>query len=321
MAGFSASNAIGTGFRLIARHPLAVLAWALAYVVLGVLPQLAVMGTVLPDMFGFYRDALRNAPEAGESFDMGRMLALQGRMMMLQPLMLISQLVMHAVLLGAIYRAVLTPQDSRFGYLRLSRRELWLGLTLAVFVVALMLMMFVVMIPLVVGGVLTAVAAERGGGGAGASGLVIGLLAIAACVAILWVALRLSLALPMSYDQSRFVLYESWALTRGHALKMFLVALALVVIVWLIEALLGGVVAGALIGYVAQGGGFAALADKGPGELIRMFGPWLVVLGPLLAILAACLYAIWAAPLAEIYRELTGGAEPAPPAATAAAVA
>ena len=95
MAGFSASDAIGSGFRIIARHPLALLAWAGAYLVLGVLPQLLIVGTVMPDLFGFYRDALRNAPEAGEHVDMGRMMALQGRMMMLQPLMLISQLI-HA---------------------------------------------------------------------------------------------------------------------------------------------------------------------------------------------------------------------------------
>ena len=35
--------------------------------------------------------------------------------------------------------------------------------------------------------------------------------------------LRLSLALPMSFAQRRFRLYESWDLTRGQAGKMFLV--------------------------------------------------------------------------------------------------
>ena len=46
-----------------------------------------------------------------------------------QPLIMVGSLVLRAVLGAAVYRAVLTPEDDAWGYLRLGMRELWVGAT------------------------------------------------------------------------------------------------------------------------------------------------------------------------------------------------
>ena len=227
-------------------------------------------------------------------------------MMTLQPIIWLFTIVTHTLLVGAIYRAVLQPQDSRFGYLRLSRQELWLGLTILVFYILMILMVVAAVIPLAV---VAAVAGGDNGGAGGATTLVIMLLAVVACVAVVWVMLRLSLAVPMSFAQSRFLPVESWSLTRGHAFKMFLVALALVVIVWLLELVLVGSFWGAIIGQALGGGSWQALLDMPPAEIARRVGPLIAGLAIVGSVLGMAVYAIIVAPWASIYAQLTAAPE------------
>ena len=242
---------------------------------------------------------------AGGSPDVGAMMGLQGRMMTVQPIILLITVVAHTLLIGAVYRAVLQPTESRFGYLRVGRQELWLGLTLLVFYVVMMLLVVVAVIPVAI---TSSIIGLTSSGGVGSGVLIGALLGLVVCVAVVWVLLRLSLALPMSFAQSRFVLPESWALTRGHTFKMFLVALALVVIVWLLELVLGGLFAGAMLGQVLGAGGWEALADMPPGEIVRRLGPLLAGFAVVGSILGMAVYAVLVAPWASIYAQFT--AEP-----------
>lgn len=307
MKGFSATDAIGSGFRLIRREPVALLVWSLAYLVLGVLPSMAAMASLLPDMVALYQDTARRTLEGVTAPNADLAMAMQSKMTVVQPLIWLAMIASQTVLTGAIYRAVLQPEDRRYFYLRLSRQELWLVLTWLVLLALLFIMIFVLVIPIAIGAAAMAAAARHSAGGAGAAGLVLGLIGVAGCAAIVWVLVRLSLAPLMSFAQRRFLLSESWSLTRGQALKMFLVMLALVVTVWVLEMVLLGL--GGLVGLAGFPGGWRALLDTPPAELARKLRPWIVIWSLVAAPLGVAIYTLFAAPLAEIYKQLT--AEPA----------
>src|SRR6185312_12182319 len=61
MDGFSVGKAIGAGFRLIGRHPAAVLVWMLVYLAIGVLPHLGVMALILPQWMGMMQEIASSA--------------------------------------------------------------------------------------------------------------------------------------------------------------------------------------------------------------------------------------------------------------------
>ena len=180
MAGFSAGEAISSGFRLIGRHPAAVLWWAGAYLLLGALPLALAFWSVGPDLIALYQQMGREAALGGAHHaDMASMMALQSRMAVLQPVTLLSSLVSHAVLIGAIYRGVLHPEESRFGFVRFSSRELWLGLVMAVLYVGMFVALFAAAIFVAIPLAIVGFAARAAGGGAMA-GLLCFLLVLAA---------------------------------------------------------------------------------------------------------------------------------------------
>ena len=126
---------------------------------------------------------------------------------------------------------------------------------------------------------------------------------------MLWVGLRLSFALPMSFSAPGFRLYESWGATRGLALKMFLVTLAFVVIVWLTEIAILAVVLG-LVGGVA---GLQTVASwmQHPQFDLRTTMPFLVGGGLVAGLLSTAITTLIGAGWAEIYREAGPGEAPA----------
>lgn len=296
MKDFSASAAIMAGFRLIQREPLAFLAWAVLYAILGLGPQLGTMGQSL---------AMMTAMGAGG--DPQAFAAKAAPLQALQLVGMLSGLVAGTLVSAAIFRAVLRPEDRRFLYLRLGAGELWLGLTVIVMFVIYLVAVFAMALPILV----VAVAAAVAGGSAGASGAGAGLL-IAAPVfligfgVIVWGAVRLSVALPMSFAERNFRIPEAWKATKGHAGKIFGVALVLMLMFLALEALLGGA-------------GFAALLSLGSMEdLSRSLAANPAALfarvNPLVWVLVAAIWAVFstwsvtmlAAAWAEIYRALSG---------------
>ena len=267
--------------------------------------------SVGPDLIALYQQMGREAALGGAHHaDMASMMALQSRMAVLQPVTLLSSLVSHAVLIGAIYRGVLHPEETRFGFVRFSSRELWLGLVMAVLYVGMFVALFAAAIVVAIPVAIVGFAARAAGGGAMA-GLLCFLLVLAAIGVLVWLVLRLSLSLPLSFERNTFEIGESWSLTRGQAGKMFLVALAVVVIAWLAELTLITALVGGTIGFAAQGH-WAALADLPSRELFGRILPLVPVVIVVGSLIGAPLLAILCAPFADIYRQLTAaGGEPA----------
>ncbi|HEX5379893.1 MAG TPA: hypothetical protein VFW47_15050, partial [Phenylobacterium sp.] len=267
-----------------------------------VLPQALMIWPVLPDLMGFYREALQSAQAGGgaSATDSAEMARLQAEMSRFQPLQIASSIISMAVVNSAIYRAVLEPENSAFGYLRLGVQELWVCLVTIVFYVLMVLGVIGAMIPV---GVATMVAGQAG---SWMGGLVVFLLACGGVAAIIWVWLRLSLAAPMSFRERKFRLFESWALTRGQGWRLFAVVLALLAIMVAGEILLvilaSGLGAGAAMSHAGQ---IQAFLEHPPADWLARAAPWLAGIGVIYTVLMGVVFAIITAPFAEIYRQLT----------------
>jgi hypothetical protein len=304
MASISYARAVSAGFRVIGRKPWAVLAWAGAYLVLAALPLILIMSGVLPDVIATYRDAAHNLAH-GVAPDAAKFLALRSRMAGVQPLILVVQLVSHTILMGAIFRAVLEPEASKWGYLRVGRQELMLGLTTLVYVLVATILALTLLVPLGIAGAVGLTSAQHGNAPGPMAVPLLRLIELAGSGAIVWAMLRLSLALPMSFAQRRFVLYDSWSLTRGHAFKLFLVALTLVVLLTVCDLIATIGLRTLLIQKLAAAPSWRNLLLGSPVEVARRLTPIMVAIAAVGSLFGMAIYAVIIAPWAEIYRELT----------------
>jgi len=139
-------DAIMAGFRLIAREPRAFLAWTLVYAVTGLGPQ-ALSMVLNVNTFA--------AASSGQQPDPAALSQAMGSLQALQPFSLLAVLLNSILLYGAVFRAVLFPEERRFAYLRLGGRELWLVLTMialvAIFTVALIALILPIVLILGIG--------------------------------------------------------------------------------------------------------------------------------------------------------------------------
>ena len=104
---------------MVREHPTAVLIWAGAQLVVGVL-----MTVVMIVMAGPAMTQMLQSQANGAAQDPAESLRLLQQMGPLYLLLLPASLVIYGVIYGAMNRIVLRPQDSAFGYLRLGADEL-----------------------------------------------------------------------------------------------------------------------------------------------------------------------------------------------------
>ena len=309
MAGFSASTAILSGFRLIGRHPGMVLAWGLAYVAVALAPLLILFWGDLPTLLGLYSKIMQSlmagaAPPVNDP-DLARQ---QGLLVAFEVSQIGLNLLAVTLVSCAIYRAVLEPERKAFGYLRVGMQELW--------VLASMLALGVVLVAvLITSSVAVGLVGQAVGAGTWLGGLILFLASCGAVALVIWVALRLSMAAPMSFAQRRFRLAEAWPLTHGQGWRLFGVALGLAAMILLIQMVLA-----TLSQALGFGSAFARIDDlraflADPAAHLARMGPSLAGLVLMQVLVSALSFTLWAAPFAEIYRELSGaGPAPAKPA-------
>ena len=289
---FSATDAAFEGFRLVRRHPLTVVFWSLAY-----LAAFAIF-------FGLFASGLASIMAVTES--------LQGTEPTPADIEGLSQtyvaffavamplgLVLAAVLNAAVARAVIRPQDKAFGYLRLGIEELRvLAVTLVlalVFGVASIVLFAVV-------GVLAGLATAVNPG----LGVLVGVLTgLAAAVALGWAMVRLSLAVPITVAEGRIALFDSFGLTRGHALSLF----GMAVIAFIMTLLVGLLLSVVALPVTMMSGGveqLAALEGASTAEIFRTAGPAIAGFVIVNAIASALQQAAMQGPFAAAYLGLKG---------------
>ncbi len=308
MARFSVTEAATAGFGVIGRKPLAVVGWAVALALALMVPAVLCFLALGPEFQKLVQLAMTQrggdpSPEA-----MQQMMQAQSGMTAVNMLFWLWSSFVKAVFCAAVFRAVLTPGQSAWAYLRIGSREMWLTLLLLVEQVLAMIAIFVLVLLVVV---LTAIVAVGGGESGHMAAIATGCVgALIAFGVVFWVALRLSMAAPMTFVDNQFRLFESWGLTRGHGWRLLGVAVLIVVFILGLEILVGGVVVGVALG----GGALAALHGPGgletfmarpPLELLRDLWPWLMVFGTVMALFSAVVQALFYAPWAVIHRALT----------------
>lgn len=223
----SVGSILGGAFRLFTERPGAILAWALVYFAAAIAIALTV-SWIMTGSPAIVTDPAAFMPQ-GPS---GMHARFWKMLLVIYPV----SLVLTAVLLNAVFRAVLRPEDSSFASLRLGMDELrTIGLAILVVVVAmiamiilqLLLMLMVSFVGMVAGtGVVT-----------GLFGLALLLASVAGWV---WIWVRLSLLFPLTFHRRKISVDAAWALSRGRFWTLFgayLVAVLVVValglaIVW-----------------------------------------------------------------------------------------
>ncbi len=300
MATFSGGQALASGFRIIGRRPLAVLVWTLVYLVVALAPQALMAAAMWPQLQAMVAQQGADAVHAQSDAAMEQMLAFSGRFSAFQLIQLATSLAASTLLTGAIFRAVLEPDNKAWFYLRASRQELWLGFCIVTMWVVGFMLMFIAMIPIIIvtavfAGTSAAAGAEPGVGAALAM-LAMLLLTMAAAI---WLFLRFSLGLPMSFADSYFRLFDSWRLTAGQAGKMALVGIALSLIVFILQAVLIAVVLFAGYGLVEGKGApdFSAMT-------LAQAAPAIAIGAAVFAFVGVVVTVLFSAPLADIYRQL-----------------
>lgn len=271
------------------RAPQALLAWALAYAVFFVLfflvagPHLVTMMSLMKELEGKANPSIEEMQPLMQAY--GVMFAWG------VPLAIL----LGAVLNTAIARSVIRPEDKRFGYLRVGKDELRvLAVNVIVALITGLTAMAAFMVVSVAAGLAMTVPALW---------LVVILLSLAAVALIVWLSVRLSLAVPITFAERRIAVKESFALTRG----VFWPILGMGIIAWIMAvlvAVLGSAVAAPLSLLVGGMDRLAGLEGAGIAEMLRVAGPALAVSLVVNAILSAAQIAIMYAPFSAAYLHL-----------------
>ena len=304
--GFSASDAAFEGFRLVRRNPLALVAWALLYAVLSLASLFAMSNAIGPMIeWAEKAEALENASPKPTSAEVMAVFQQFGEVILSLSWLLPVSLVVSAMLMAAVARAVLNPRAGGFGYLRLGMDEL------RVLVVSVVLGLLLVCVWLVVCVLIGVLAAIAGASGANWLWLIVVLAGLAGVALIVWLAVRLSLAVPITVAENRFAFFDSFGLTRGRFWPLLGMALIAVVMVLVVQ-LLSSIVTMPLSMMTGQEmWSFGGAEDP---EVLRaaldISNPWVIASALAEAVIYALTVGVMYAPFAAAYRDIKGlGAE------------
>lgn len=289
---FSASDAAFEGFRVVRRHPMTVVWWAVAYVAffaiffaLAVGPLTSVMASV---------EALERSGEPSMAEAQALGMAYLALFAVAMPLGLLS----GAILNTAVARSVLQPEQSRFGYMRLGMDEIRvLGVTVVISIAMVIASMVTFGLIGVAAGLISVV-------GVPALWVLVVLLVLAGAAAMIWLLVRLSLVVPMTLDRRKFALAEAFALTKGRVfpiLGMAIIAFIMAILVSLLGLIIG------LPIQLAVGGGIEVLSAYDGQTLFQILSqaaPVLIGWSVLNAVFSALQLAVVYAPFSEAYRQL-----------------
>lgn len=297
---FSATDAAFEGFRIVRRNPLALLWWAALYAVISVAGLLA-MGLSADSWIAFLEmsEAMEGSeptPEQAMAL-LGTMGAAFAGFAWLLPL----QLAVTSILTAAVARAVVRPSERAFGHIRLSMDEV------RVFVVTLLLglSLFGVYLACILGiVVLGAIAAAIGQAWAGL--LVFAGIVAAVCL-LVWLAVRWSLAVPITVAERRIAVFDSFRLTRGRFWPLLGMAILAGVLAMVIGLLSLVVVAPlSLMTGLSAFGGMRGTDPTAMFEAYRTLNPWMLVSAVVNAAVYALTVGVVYAPFSAAWREIVG---------------
>jgi len=292
----SVGTIVGGAFRLVSERPAAVLAWTAIYFLGTVAMALA--------MRPFARAQAMMMNGGDPQAALAGLQAMFGGAMLLQ----LAFFLIYMILFAAALRAVLRPQEGGFAFIRLGGDELRLiGLT--IFMVFCFYFGFVV-----VAIVLTLVVVVFAAAGGPGAAMIAGLLEMFVLLGLfVWLWVRLSLALPLTFLRQTFVLAESWRLTRGRFWTLFGGYFIVFVVVAVLGTAAAAVTAGPYLQEIARGGfRLQALQAAAQAQLARQMAgiDAMMVAGWVLSALVGGLsLALYGGATATAARRLAGDAD------------
>lgn len=291
---FSATDAAFEGFRVVRRQPMALVFWALFYLVVMVAALAMVGGSVIGLM-----GAAETLEQSGATSFEDVMPVLSGYMAIFAVILPVS-LIASAMIYAAVARAVLRPSESAFGYLRLGMDEV------RVLVVSIVLTILFIVLSFVVFGIVGMVAGMSAAADMPALWLVVVLLVCAAIALFVWLAVRLSLAIPITMAERRIAIFDSFAVTKGRFWPLLGMAL-LAFVMSIVVSLLGSLVAMPI--QLATGGvnGLAGLEGEGIPTILQAAWPAIAAWVVINAVISALQVAVVYAPFSAAYRDIKGG--------------
>lgn len=287
---FSASDAAFEGFRIVRRDPLAMLAWALLYIVTFALAFALVGGPMIA--LAQQAEALKGVADPS----MEELAPLFGGYMLVFAVVGPLSILVSTVLTAAIVRAVLEPGARRFGFMRIGMDELRL---FGVYVVLFALVCVYYLVVAVVCGVLGAMAA--------ASNqpwlfIPIFLVAIAAILGLIWLSVRFSLVAPIVVAEKRIAIFDSFKMTKGRFWPLFGMAI-LAGVMSLVVSLLGMVIG--LPFQLGLAGPFAQIkAGQAMLPILMQSAPLVLGWALVNAVVSALQLAVLYAPFSAAYRDI-----------------
>ena len=289
---FSATDAAFEGFRMVRRHPLAVVFWTALYL-MAFAAFFSAFGASLASILASTETLQGTEPTPAD------LEGLSQTYLSLFALVAPLGLVLGAVLNAAVARAVVRPQDRSFGYLRLGMDELRV---LAVTLVMAIIIGVGTMVLFTVVGICVGLAAAVNVGLGWLTGIVLGLGAVAAVV---WIMVRLSLAVPITVAERRISLFDSFGLTRGHSLSL----LGMGVIAFIMSILVGMLMGVVALPLTMTTGGLeqlSALDGSSNLDVLRAAGPAIAAFVVVNALVSALQLAVLYAPFSAAYLGLKG---------------
>lgn len=314
MASFSIGEAYGAGFSLIAKRPLSVIVWGIAYALLTGLPVVLMVVMVGPDFLAGIGE-LMSVSVSGDDFQrdnfMDILMPAFSRMQAISGLSWITSLVAVGLVHAAIFRAVLRPSDGGFFGMKLGMDEVWQALIYLCVTFLLVILAIGVMLAAALSGAIIyflgeAVGSPFGGWLQAIGGFAVG---VSCVVGIIWICLRFSLAGPATYATKSFQLFESWSVTKGQSWPLLGMALLLFVTLIAFELVIGGIFIGLI---VALGDNDAlsreaieAFFQQPVNDWVLQATPWAIGGMLISALVGGAIYSILLAPFASAYRQLT----------------
>lgn len=289
MANLSVTAAATEGFQVIRYKPVAVVSWLAAYalataVVIGLVA--ATVGFAAFANFPALMEAAQNGVRPDRSVTMNLISALVTTV----TIAALVGVVVESVVITAVKRSVLRPEESGFGYMRLGMDELRTFLVL--FVKALIFIGLAIAFGLLA--FLLALVHPA----------LIALVVLACIPAFIYVAVKLSLAVSQSFAEGRFNLFGSWSLSRGHFWELvgvYLLAFIFYLIASILLSTIGGLAGGnALMGEIMKNPENVDWTALGP-----MLGASIMINLVVGIVLKAFEYPVLGAPPAAAYRDLS----------------
>lgn len=307
----SIGSAVGAGFSLIGRRPVSVISWGFflylaifALLIIGVL----IVGISVLSKFGTLSSPSSDPTATAQAF-VDIMLSLWPAVL----IVMIGGLFINAIVQGAVFRSILTPDQRGFFSLRFGGQEFALVLLNLLYIP---IVLVVYLVTVVIFGALFYLSSTMKDAGALVVVLIV-FFGIFYALALMWFALKFSMAAPMTFAEGRVRFFKSWSVTKGEGWSLF--GLAWIMLLVIIGVSIGYLIVSSIISAIFGGGAvMMALSQAGNSQNpSAAFSQWPVLLAAQIpglimgAAFQGAIQAISLGPWADVYRQLRGAPDPA----------